>query len=67
MRIRKNKAAVLCAAILCIILLTACGQDEELTTYQEDMNTFFEHIAAFNDSMNAIDASAEDAADQLLC
>ncbi len=65
-RIRKNKAAVLCAAILCIILLTACGQDEELTTYQEDMNTFFEHIAAFNDSMNAIDASAEDAADQLL-
>ena len=65
-KIRNQKAAVLCVAILCVIVLTACGQDEELTTYQEDMNTFFEHIAAFNDSMNAIDASSEDAADQLL-
>ena len=57
---------VLCTALLCGILLTACGQDEELTAYQEDMNTFFEHIAAFNDSMNSIDASSEDAAAQLL-
>lgn len=61
-----HKAAVLCSVILCGILLSACGQDEELTAYQEDMNTFFEHIAAFNDSMNAIDASSEDAVDQLL-
>lgn len=74
MKIRNNKvrgrflhtAAVLCTAVLCGILLTACGQDEELTAYQEDMNTFFEHIAAFNDSMNSIDASSEDAVDQLL-
>ena len=61
-----RKIGVLCAAILCGILLTACGQDEELTAYQEDMNTFFEHIAALNDSMNSIDASAEDATAQLL-
>lgn len=61
-----HKAVVLCMALLCGILLTACGQDEELTAYQEDMNAFFEHIAAFNDSMNAIDASSEDAVDQLL-
>ena len=61
-----HKTGVLCTALLCAILLTACGQDEELTAYQEDMNTFFEHIAAFNDSMNAIDASSEDAVDQLL-
>lgn len=61
-----NKAVVLCAAVLCTILLTSCGQDEELTAYQEDMNTFFEHIAAFNENMNAIDASAEDASIQLL-
>lgn len=66
MKIRENKAAVLLTAFLCVTLLTACGQDEELTAYQEDMNTFFEHIAGFNDNMNAIDASAEDAEDQLL-
>lgn len=47
-------------------MLTACGEDEELTAYQEDMTTFFEHVAAFNDNMNSIDASAEDAASQLL-
>lgn len=62
----RNKVIALCAALLCGILLTACGQDEELTAYQEDMNTFFEHIAAFNDSMNSIDASSEDATSQLL-
>ena len=60
------RAMILFTAFLCVTLLTACGQDEELTTYQEDMNTFFEHIADYNDGMNAIDASAEDAEDQLL-
>lgn len=63
---RYNRIVSLCAVLLCGILLTACGQDEELTAYQEDMNTFFEHIAAYNDNMNAIDASAADAKEQLL-
>lgn len=61
-----GRASVLCAVVLLCILLTACGQNEELTAYQEDMDTFFEHIAAYNDSMNAIDASSEDAKEQLL-
>ncbi len=52
--------------LLCGILITACGQDEELTAYQEDMNTFFEHIASYHEGMNAIDASAPDAKEQLL-
>ncbi len=61
-----GRVSVLCAVVLLCILLTACGQNEELTAYQEDMDTFFEHIAAYNDSMNAIDASSEDAKEQLL-
>ncbi len=61
-----RKTVAVCAVLLCGILLTACGEDESLTAYQEDMNTFFEHIAAFNDDMNAIDASAENAESQLL-
>lgn len=60
------KAVSLSMILLCCVLLTACGQDEELTAYQENMNLFFEHIAAYNDSMNAIDASSEDAKGQLL-
>ena len=63
---RCNKKVILCAVLLCGILLTGCGQDEELTAYQDDMNTFFEHIASYHEGMNAIDASAEDAKIQLL-
>lgn len=56
--------AVLCG---CSLMLTACGkQDEALAAYQEDMNTFFEQVAACNDGMNAIDASSPDAQTQLL-
>ena len=63
---RCNKIVILCVVLLFGILITACGQDEELTAYQEDMNTFFEHIASYHEGMNAIDASAPDAKDQLL-
>ncbi len=63
---RCNKIVILCVVLLCGLLITACGQDEELTAYQEDMNTFFEHIASYHEGMNAIDASAPDAKDQLL-
>lgn len=54
------------AAIVCGFLLTGCGEDEALTAYQEDMNTFFENAAAYNDNMNAIDPNSEDAVSQLL-
>ena len=57
-----NKLVVLCVILLCGLWLTGCGEDEKLTAYQEDMNTFFEHIAEIDDGMNAIaiDASADD-------
>ena len=61
-----NKFMILCAILLCGLCLSGCGEDETLTAYQEDMNTFFEHIADYNDGMNAIDASADDATQQLL-
>ncbi len=46
--------------------LTACGQDEALTAYQEDMNTFFEQAAEYNDRMNAIDRNSDTAVTELL-
>lgn len=61
-----NKIVILCVVLLCGLWMTGCGEDETLTAYQEDMNTFFEHIAEYNDGMNSIDASAEDATQQLL-
>lgn len=61
-----NKLLVLCVVLLCGLCTSGCGEDETLTKYQEDMNTFFERIAEINDGMNSIDASADDAAQQLL-
>lgn len=58
-----NKLMILCVVLLCGSFLSGCGEDETLTAYQEDMNTFFEHIADIDDGMNAIanDASTDDA------
>lgn len=61
-----NKLVILCFVLLCGLFLTACGEDETLTEYQDDMNTFFEHIASYNDGMNAINTSDADAKEQLL-
>ena len=61
-----NKLMVLCVVLLCGLWMMGCGEDETLTTYQEDMNTFFENLAEINDGMNSIDASADDATQQLL-
>lgn len=47
-------------------LFTACGQDETLTAYQEDMNTFFERAGEYNDNMNAIDRDSDTAVTELL-
>ncbi len=60
----KIKISVLC--FLCMVILSGCGKEEALDEYQADMTTFFEHIVAYNDGMNAIDASSEDAVGQLL-
>ena len=50
-----------------MLFLTGCGkQDEALSAYQEDMNSFFDQIASYNDGMNSIDASTPDAKNQLL-
>lgn len=61
-----NKLVVLCVSLLCGLWMTGCGEDEKLTAYQEDMNTFFEHVADIHDGMNSIDATADDAVNQLL-
>lgn len=52
--------------LLCVIVLTGCGKDTALEEYQEDMSVFFEHMASYDEGMNAIDASSDDAVEQLL-
>ncbi len=55
-----------CLCLLCGLFLTACGSDAELEAYQEQMETFFEHIVEYDEAMNSIDADDEDAPAHLL-
>lgn len=60
----KYKITLVC--LLFALMLTACGKNEELTAYQDDMNTFFERAAEYNDKMNAIDRESDTAVIELL-
>lgn len=48
------------------LFLTACGKDDELNAYQEDMNTFFQRAAEYNEKMNAIDPNSDTKTVELL-
>ena len=61
---KKYKIMGIC--LFLIFLLTACGEDEALTAYQEDMNTFFEKAAQCNENMNAIDRNSDNAVTEVL-
>ena len=61
-----KKYLIMGGCLVLIFLLTACGQDETLTAYQEDMNTFFEKAAQYNENMNAIDRNSNTAMTELL-
>lgn len=61
-----RKCLIIGFCLFFTLLFTACGQDEELTAYQEDMNTFFERANEYNDKMNAIDSASDTAVIELL-
>lgn len=56
----------LCLGFLCACLLTGCQEDESLNEYRDNMEIFFNHIAEFDNEMNEIDVSAEDASSEML-
>lgn len=61
-----TKCKMILITLLFAFLLSACGENEELTAYQEDMNTFFERAGEYNDKMNAIDRESDTAVIELL-
>lgn len=52
--------------LLLALFFTACGEDETLSAYLEDMNTFFSRAAEYNEKMNAIDRDSATALPELL-
>ena len=65
----KNKVLIITIlGILGIMLLvlTGCGNKEELENYKANMNQFFENIKVFDSSINAIDPESDTAVSELL-
>lgn len=56
----------LVTALLALSFLAGCGEKKELTTFKEDMASFYAEIAAIGDSIDAITPDSEDAVTTLL-
>lgn len=62
----KNKFRLLLAVSLTVLLLTACGEDPELTRFRNSIEAFCTKVSQIDTSINNIDASADNAVSQLL-
>lgn len=62
----KNKALHIFAAFLAAMLLTACGEDPELTQFRKSMDDFCIKISQIDTSINSINAQSENAVSDLL-
>lgn len=67
---RRNLIRVIALIILALMILSTlggCGKDTEaLETYRKNMDTFFDSVASYNASINAIDPMSDQAEGELL-
>ena len=62
----KKKIHMFFAAILSAMLLTACGEDPELTQFYKNVDDFCIKVSEIDNSINNIDAESDEAVTQLL-
>lgn len=62
----KRKVILFLTAFMTAILLTACGEDPELTQFRKSIDDFCTRISEIDTSINSIDASSDNAVDELL-
>lgn len=62
----KRKVRMLFAAVLASIILTACGEDPELTRFRQSMDEFCTMVSVIDANINSIDAESENATTELL-
>lgn len=62
----KTKLYILLTTLLFAFLLVGCSESKELKEFRTAFDTFCTDVADLDDSINAIDAAAEDAPAQLL-
>lgn len=68
MKIKKIKKSLLYAMLLCLTAgsLVGCGPKSELELYEENMQTFYDTVNSTATAINSIDATGENAANELL-
>lgn len=62
----KNKIKILFSALFLSLSLAGCGEDQELTKFKSEIDTFCTNISELDTSINQIDASSDNATQQLL-
>lgn len=62
----KKKVHIVFAALFTAVLLTACGQDSELTHFRKSIDNFCTRISEIDSSINHIDAESKEATTELL-
>lgn len=65
-KILKNKIRSLIAGFLVPVFLAACGEDPELTQFRNSIESFCTEISQIDTAINGIDASSENAVQELL-
>ena len=62
----KRQFRMFFAAMLILVILTACGEDSELTNFRRDIDNFCTRISEIDTSINSIDAQSDNATSELL-
>lgn len=62
----KKKVRMLFAAVFILVMLTACGEDPELTRFRQSMDDFCTKVSVIDSNINSIDAESENATQELL-
>lgn len=65
-KMHKSFLLFLIVTITLFFTLTGCGSNPDLENYKANMNQFFENVAIFDQSINAIDPESETSASDLL-
>lgn len=61
-----KKISVIFPALFIAVILTACGEDTELSRFRKSMDDFCTRISEIDDSINHIDAQSDAAVTELL-
>lgn len=61
-----KRYTLIVSLLLCMTFINGCGEKEELTTFKENMNTFYTEVSSIENAIASIDESSEEAVTTLL-